>query len=59
MDYNKYLLLIEFCTVVVVIGIGLWSARSADRGPKTRRRAPLLGYRGRSMRRDGQSLSPD
>ena len=32
MDYNKYLLLIEFCTVVVVIGIGLWSARSADRG---------------------------
>jgi len=62
MDYNKYLLLIEFCTVVIVIGIGLWSARSVDEDARTRRRVTFFARRergGRELRRDGQNLSPD
>jgi hypothetical protein len=59
MDYNKYLLLIEVCTVVIVIGIGLWSVKSADRGAKTRPRATLPGQREADLRRDGQSLTTD
>lgn len=62
MDYNKYLLLVEFCTVVIVIGIGLWSAMSVDRDARTRRRATSFARRergGGELRRDGQNLSPD
>jgi hypothetical protein len=60
MDYSSYYLLwIGLCAVTIVIGLGLWSVKSADRGARTQRRATLPVGREHDMRRDGQRLSLD
>jgi hypothetical protein len=57
MDYSTYYLLwIGLCAVTIVIGLGVWSVKSADSGAKTPRRAILPVGSEHDMRHDGLSL---